>query len=109
MTTMKELNKVADALPDSLYIEMSENTVGMIMNKDAKKDRAIKRLAEHFGCSLSDVVAFGDDYNDISMLSVCGVGVAVANALDEAKAAADYVCDSNDNEGVAKWLEENVL
>jgi len=35
--------------------------------------------------------------------------VAVANALDEVKAAADYVCDTNENDGVAKWLEENVL
>jgi hydroxymethylpyrimidine pyrophosphatase-like HAD family hydrolase len=35
--------------------------------------------------------------------------VAVENAIDEAKAAADYICDTCDNDGVAKWLEENVL
>jgi ribosomal protein S18 acetylase RimI-like enzyme len=42
------------------------------------------------------------------MLRECGVGVAVANAIDEAKAAADYICDDCDNDGMAKWLEENV-
>ena len=43
------------------------------------------------------------------MLRDCGIGAAVANAIDEAKAVADYICDNNDNDGVAKWLEENVL
>ena len=109
MTTMKELNAVADTLPADLYIEMSENTAGMIMNKDAKKARAIKHLADCFGISLSEIVAFGDDYNDIEMLRECGIGVAVANAIDEAKSAADYICDTNDNDGIAKWLEANVL
>ena len=43
------------------------------------------------------------------MLRECGIGVAVANAIDEAKAVADFVCDTNDNDGVARWLEENLL
>jgi hydroxymethylpyrimidine pyrophosphatase-like HAD family hydrolase len=53
-------------------------------------------------------VAFGDDLNDIDMLNHAGVSVAMGNALDEVKAVADYVCDTNDNDGLAKWLEENV-
>jgi hydroxymethylpyrimidine pyrophosphatase-like HAD family hydrolase len=55
----------------------------MIMKKESKKDIAVTRLAEHFGFDLSDIVAFGDDYNDIGMLKECGVGMAVANALDK--------------------------
>jgi len=43
------------------------------------------------------------------MLGNCRTGVAVDNAIDEAKAAADFVCDSNDNDGVARWIEQNVL
>ena len=42
------------------------------------------------------------------MLRNCGVGVAVANAIDEAKAAADAVCGSNDEDGVARWLEAHL-
>jgi len=55
------------------------------------------------------MLAFGDDWNDIELLRNCGTGIAVANALNEAKAVADYVCASNDEDGVAKWLEEYVL
>ena len=81
----------------------------MVMNKNARKRNPIRDIAYYFGLSLDEVAAFGDDYNDIEMLRDCGIGIAVANAIDEVKAAADYVCDSNDNDGVAKWLEENVL
>ena len=55
------------------------------------------------------VAAFGDDYNDIDMLRACGVGVAVDNALPEVKAAADLLCADCDADGVAHWLETNVL
>ena len=46
---------------------------------------------------------------DFEMLCGCGIGVAVAKAIDEAKAVADFICDDCDDDGVAKWLEENVL
>ena len=47
--------------------------------------------------------------NDIDLLNYAGVSVAVANALDEVKSVADYACDTNENDGVAKWLEERIL
>jgi hydroxymethylpyrimidine pyrophosphatase-like HAD family hydrolase len=47
--------------------------------------------------------------NDIEMLRECCFGVAVANALDEVKATADFVCGDCDEDGAAKWLEENYL
>ena len=59
--------------------------------------------------SFSNIAAFGDDYNDVEMLRECGIGVAVANAIDEAKAAADYICGDCDDDGTARWLEEHVL
>jgi len=57
----------------------------------------------------TSALAFGDDYNDIEMLRECGIGVAVDNAIYEAKVAADYACGGCDEDGVAKWLEVNVL
>lgn len=50
-----------------------------------------------------------DDINDLEMVEKCGVGIAVANAIDEVKAVADYICDAKDNDGVAKWIEDNIL
>lgn len=104
-----KLGAVSKVLPENVYIEISENAVGMIMHQDATKTSAIKHLTECFNCSINEVVAFGDDHNDIEMLRTCGIGVAVANAIDKVKAAADRVCDTNDNDGVAKWIEENAL
>ena len=96
-------------LSDDLYLEIDTKRFVMIMNRKAKKSLAVKFLAERYGYNITEVLAFGDDYNDVEMIKECGVGVAVSNAIDEAKAAADYICDTNDNDGVAKWLEENIL
>jgi hydroxymethylpyrimidine pyrophosphatase-like HAD family hydrolase len=43
------------------------------------------------------------------LLEYCGIGVAMGNALDNIKAAANEICDTNNNDGIAKWLEENLL
>lgn len=103
------IESISRILPEGLYLETSEDKIGMIMNRNATKAKGVARIAEYFGIALSDIVAFGDDYNDIGMLRECGVGVAVANGIDEAKAAADEVCEDNDSDGVAKWLDKNIL
>lgn len=75
----------------------------------AGKVQAIRELTKILGISLSDVVAFGDDKNDMEMLQICGTGVAVANAISEVKDIADNVTLSNNENGVAVWIERNVL
>ena len=81
----------------------------MVMEKSATKQNAVVSVAAHFGVALSDIAAFGDDHNDIDMLRACGAGVAVFNAIDEAKASADAVCGSNEEDGPARWIEKNLL
>lgn len=78
-------------------------------NRDAVKWNALKAIAHHYNLNTDQFVAFGDDVNDLEMVKYCGVGVSVANAIDEVKAVADYICNTNDNDGMAKWLEEHVL
>lgn len=78
-------------------------------NRDAVKWNAVKAVAGYYCLPPDRLAAFGDDVNDLEMLQNCGVGVAVANAVGEVKDAADYICGTNDNDGVAKWIEENVL
>lgn len=77
--------------------------------ENAGKVQAIRELAKILDIRLSDIVAFGDDKNDIEMLKMCGAGVAVENALAQVKEAADCITLSNDNDGVADWIEKNVL
>lgn len=55
------------------------------------------------------MIACGDGFNDISMIKYAGVGVAMANAQEEVKAAADYITVSNDEDGVAKVIYEMIL
>jgi Cof subfamily protein (haloacid dehalogenase superfamily) len=104
-----DLGRFASHLPDGLYVQLSDGNLALVMNKGATKAGGVNVLAKHFGCSLGEVAAFGDDYNDIEIIRNCGVGVAMANALDEAKAAAGHVCGDCDEDGVAKWMEENLL
>lgn len=73
------------------------------------KIQAILELAKSLNISLSDIVSFGDDINDIEMLQISGTGVAVSNAVTDVKAVADCVTLSNDEDGVADWIEKNIL
>lgn len=77
--------------------------------KNSGKIQAILALAKLLNISLNDIVSFGDDINDVEMLQICGAGVAVSNAVMEAKNAADFVTASNDEDGVASWIEKNIL
>ena len=75
----------------------------------AGKIQAIRELAKILEISLGDIVAFGDDKNDMEMLQTCGIGVAAANAVSQVKNIADSITLSNDEDGVAEWLVKNVL
>ena len=62
-------------------------------------------LADRLGCSLQETIFFGDGGNDVEALGICGMGVAVANATDHAKMAADYISRySNTEDAVAREL-----
>ena len=69
------------------------------------KGPALESIARSIGIVPDDIMAFGDSYNDISMIRTAGIGVAMENAEDAVKDAADYVTLSNDNDGVAAALE----
>jgi len=70
------------------------------------KGNALKFLANYYNIELASTVAVGDNLNDLSMINAAGIGVAVGNAVDELKAAADYVSDTNDNSAVAQIIEK---
>ena len=57
----------------------------------------------------SDVIAFGDAGNDIDMIRFAGLGIAMGNASDDLKAVADFITATNEEDGVAKFLENFVF
>ena len=81
-------------------------TFGEISDPTVTKGRAMAELCRHFQISPEDCIAFGDSMNDADMLQAAGLGVAMGNAVPELKALADRVCDSCENDGVAKTLRE---
>lgn len=66
------------------------------------KENAIERIADVCGFGMESIIAFGDDFADIGMLKLCGLGVAMENAIDEVKIKADIVIGSNDEEGISE-------
>ncbi|MCL1858753.1 MAG: HAD-IIB family hydrolase [Oscillospiraceae bacterium] len=76
-----------------------------IIRFDATKDFGVKKVKELVGAD--KIVCFGDNTNDIPMFNFCDEKYAPANAIDEIKNIATGIIDSNDNDGVAKWLEKH--
>ncbi len=73
------------------------------------KGHALSVLAEKIGVPMCQTMACGDGGNDLAMIVQAGIGVAMENGMEAVKAAADYVADSNENDGVAKAIERFVL
>ncbi len=69
------------------------------------KQLGIDQICRHFGIDVADTMAIGDGGNDIPMLRHAGIGIAMGNANDTVKAAADYVTDPVDRDGIAKALQ----
>lgn len=78
-------------------------------DRRARKMEAIRAVAQQQGVDLTQIAAFGDDFNDVEMLGRCGAGIAMGNAIAQAKEAADFVCGTNDEDGAAQWIERFVL
>lgn len=97
--------RLAQRLPDCDCIRFSGSAWYKFTKKEATKENAIKRACKACSIPLENVIAFGDDLPDIGMLKLCGTGVAMGNAVEAVKAAADIVIGSNDEDGIAAWLE----
>ena len=80
-----------------------------IMASGYDKGSAIDALAHYYGIDYSHIMALGDDYNDVPMLKKAGISVAMENSVPEAKAAAKYITDTNNNDGVAKAIKKLVF
>lgn len=79
------------------------------LNKDVNKGVGVEMLAKHMGITLDQVITMGDAGNDLHMIECAGMGVAMGNAVDEIKEIAQYITDTNENDGVAKAIEHLVL
>lgn len=92
-------HEVADALEDAFTTRWNDLFCDVVP-KASSKPAGIRATLDHWGLDASEAIAFGDGGNDATMLEYCGIGVAMGNGTDAAKAAADYVTDDIDDDGL---------
>lgn len=102
------LKSLPEKFPELLFTSSVKNNIEINCAR-AAKGIALKALCELLGFGVENALAFGDGSNDTDMLRTAGVGVAMANAAEEVKAAADYVTLSNNDSGVAEGIKRFAL
>lgn len=80
-----------------------------IMPFGVTKGSMLPLLLQKLNLRREELVAFGDHYNDMTMIGYAGLGVAMANGENDVKKIADYVCESNDEDGIAKTFSKYIL
>jgi len=94
---------------EKLHITRSKPYFLEVMHIEADKAKALEVIARHYQIDRRDVMAIGDSYNDLEMIKWAGVGLAMGNAFQPVKDAADFVTSSNEEEGVAEALRRFIL
>lgn len=105
---------IEKVVKDLSYIDGLELTNSLPTNVEVNpegvnKAKGLELVCDKLGITMENVLSCGDSLNDIKMIQASGIGVAMGNAQDAIKYAADYVTDTNENDGVAKAIEKFVL
>ena len=101
---LKAEEELVENLGDRMDIFRSAPFFLELVPKGIDKAKSLTRLLTKINLTPADLIAFGDGYNDLSMLKLAGMGVAMENAAPEVRAEADYVTLSNEEDGVAAAL-----
>ncbi|MBM7566919.1 Cof-type HAD-IIB family hydrolase [Paenibacillus sacheonensis] len=101
--------KLAPLIGDRVHITKSKAHYLEVTHKEGTKGHAIAFMAEHIGCTLDEVIAIGDSWNDHEMIEAAGLGVAMGNALPKLKEIAQFVTKSNNEEGVKHVIDKFIL
>lgn len=98
-----------EKLGDVLHITKSKPNFLEFMHKEGTKGAALKFLAEHINCDLSETIAIGDAWNDREMIQVAGLGIAMDNAVQPLKELADFITLSHNDDGVAYAINKFIF
>lgn len=101
--------KMKERFGNFLNIFRSEPFFVEVMPQNIDKAYSLGKLLKHLDLERSQMIACGDGFNDLSMIKYAGLGVAMANAQEVVKQAADYITLSNDEDGVAKVIDKFML
>ena len=108
-----EIARVLQYLKDNNFVDssfyLSKPNYLEITNSNVSKEKALRELAKNYELSLAQTMTLGDNFNDVPMLKLAGLGVAMKNAPDEVKKCANVVTETNNHNGVSKAIEKYVL
>lgn len=105
LSSIEDINKFSNSIPNDCNLLITDNsTLGQIMAKGVSKLSAIEFILNKLDTTLDKVIFFGDDINDIELIQHCGIGVAMGNAHSSVKSASKYITESNENDGIASFL-----
>ena len=99
------LDDVFKAFGDDFYVVRTMPELLEIASKKVGKEKGIAQLCQFLNLSMDQVISFGDEANDIEMLEQTGMGIAMENASEVVKQAANFVTKTNDENGVAIAIE----
>jgi len=102
------MSQLIEPFHDEVNFLKSRQDFIEINAKGVDKGSALKKYCEMFKIGASEVLAFGDSYNDLTMIEYAGIGVAMGNAVDEVKAVADAVTLSNNEDGIGHFLNDYI-
>jgi len=107
LATLEPLIK--EKYKNTLNVYRSEPYFLEILPQNIDKAYSLSKLLEHLNLSKDEMIACGDGFNDLTMVEYAGLGVAMANAQDIVKEAADYITLSNDEDGIVHVLEKYIF
>ena len=99
-------SKLNDKFGSVLYVAKSYDRFCEIAHPDCGKGKALARIAAKLGITQAEVVAIGDNPNDVDMIEWAGMGVAMANGTDEVKEVADWITGHLEEDGVVQAIEK---
>ena len=107
---LEEIGHELSDITGDMDVSYSSNRYIEFNRKGVTKGSGLRKLAELLGVDMKDTIAIGDNYNDLAMIQAAGLGVGVANMVEELKPLCDYVTRANYNESaVAEVLHRFVL
>ena len=105
----KKAKEIAQSVPDCDFLPFSDIPWYKFSPASATKESAILILCQNLDISPQEILAFGDDFNDIGMLKLCGKGIAMGNAIPQVKATADDITKTNNEDGAAWYVEKEIF
>ncbi|OZU88290.1 phosphoglycolate phosphatase [Virgibacillus indicus] len=105
------MDQLRTQVENSPSIEVTRSSISNMefSLKGITKESGVRKVCEYLGVEMENVMAIGDNLNDLRLIQSAGLGVAMGNADDQLKQAADVITDTNENDGVAKAIQRFIF